>query len=363
MRAGRTTRRRSRPREVVAAPDRPPTSDRGRRPDRRRRAGRARLRDPARAAARGRAGAGGAARRGAGRGAREGQAARLAPALGRGRQPALAAPALRRAASASTTCRSTARSTHESVYFLTPQRALRIPTPPTMQNHGNYVASLSQLGRWLAERGRGGRRDDPARDVGDEAARRATGASSACAPATRAAAGTARSSPNFEPGSDILARVTVLAEGTQGHLTGAALDRFGLAGREPAGLGARREGGLEGREAARPRDPHDGLAAARRREVPRVRRLVHLPDGRRHGHARDGRRARLPRRRALRARPAAGAEDAPAACASILDGRRAGRVGGEDDPRGRLPRRCRSGCTRPGCCSAATAPGSSTCRR
>jgi electron-transferring-flavoprotein dehydrogenase len=32
----------------------------------------------------------------------------------------------------------------------------------------------------------------------------------------------------FEPGSDIVARVTVLAEGTQGHLTGIALDHFGL---------------------------------------------------------------------------------------------------------------------------------------
>src|SRR5215212_9534060 len=40
---------------------------------------------------------------------------------------------------------------HESVYFLTRSRALRIPTPPTMKNHGNYVASLSELGRWLAE--------------------------------------------------------------------------------------------------------------------------------------------------------------------------------------------------------------------
>ena len=35
---------------------------------------------------------------------------------------------------------------------------------------------------------------------------------------------------NFEPGSDMLARVTVLAEGTQGHLTGVALNRLGLDG-------------------------------------------------------------------------------------------------------------------------------------
>ena len=39
----------------------------------------------------------------------------------------------------------------ESVLFLTKRRAVRIPTPPTMVNHRNCVASLSQLGRWLGE--------------------------------------------------------------------------------------------------------------------------------------------------------------------------------------------------------------------
>ena len=36
-----------------------------------------------------------------------------------------------------------------------------------------------------------------------------------------------------EPGSDIVAKLTVLAEGTQGHLTGAAISRFGLEGEQP----------------------------------------------------------------------------------------------------------------------------------
>src|SRR5215468_37360 len=40
----------------------------------------------------------------------------------------------------------------EAVYFLTESLALRIPTPPTMRNHGNVVVSLSELGRWLAEK-------------------------------------------------------------------------------------------------------------------------------------------------------------------------------------------------------------------
>src|SRR5438132_14315311 len=38
----------------------------------------------------------------------------------------------------------------ESVYFLRPRTSVRIPAPPTMRNYGNYVASLSQPGRWLA---------------------------------------------------------------------------------------------------------------------------------------------------------------------------------------------------------------------
>ena len=36
---------------------------------------------------------------------------------------------------------------------------------------------------------------------------------------------------NFEPGSDVIAKATVLAEGTLGHLTGAAMDYFDLHGR------------------------------------------------------------------------------------------------------------------------------------
>jgi electron-transferring-flavoprotein dehydrogenase len=40
--------------------------------------------------------------------------------------------------------------------------------------------------------------------------------------------------PNFEPGSDVTAQATVLAEGVWGHLTGAAIREFDLAaGREP----------------------------------------------------------------------------------------------------------------------------------
>ena len=62
---------------------------------------------------------------------------------------------------------------------------------------------------------------------------------------------------NFEPGTDIAAKATVLAEGCWGHLTDAAVARVRpRRGPRAAGLGARRQRGLEGDEAARPGDPH-----------------------------------------------------------------------------------------------------------
>ena len=58
---------------------------------------------------------------------------------------------------------------------------------------------------------------------------------------------------NFEPGSDIVAKVTVLAEGTAGHLTGSRARPLRPRRPRAADLGARREGGLARAEAARRR--------------------------------------------------------------------------------------------------------------
>src|SRR6478735_8490653 len=40
----------------------------------------------------------------------------------------------------------------ESVYFMRERHAIRIPTPPPFHNKGNWIFSLAQLGRHLAER-------------------------------------------------------------------------------------------------------------------------------------------------------------------------------------------------------------------
>jgi electron-transferring-flavoprotein dehydrogenase len=121
---------------------------------------------------------------------------------------------------------------HESVYFLTPRRALRIPTPPTMKNDGNVIASLSLLGRWLAEQAE----EAGAMILPETPAVKLLATDGRVRGVRTGDKGRGRDGQelaNFEPGADVAARVTVLAEGTQGHLTGVALNRFGLAGENP----------------------------------------------------------------------------------------------------------------------------------
>jgi electron-transferring-flavoprotein dehydrogenase len=121
---------------------------------------------------------------------------------------------------------------HESVYYLTPKRALRIPAPPTMRNHGNYVASLSQLGRWLA-----GQAEEAGAMILPETAGEKLlvdhGRVHGVRTGDKGRGRNGEELANFEPGAEVQARVTVLAEGTQGHLTGVALDRFALQGESP----------------------------------------------------------------------------------------------------------------------------------
>jgi electron-transferring-flavoprotein dehydrogenase len=120
----------------------------------------------------------------------------------------------------------------ESVYFLTRNRAVRIPTPPTMKNHGNRVASLSELGRWLA----GEAEEAGAMILPETAATKLLvdhGRVRGIRTGDKGRGRNGEELPNFEPGSDVVARLTVLAEGTQGHLTGAAIEQFGLEGENP----------------------------------------------------------------------------------------------------------------------------------
>jgi electron-transferring-flavoprotein dehydrogenase len=115
----------------------------------------------------------------------------------------------------------------EGVYYLTKRRATRIPAPPTMWNHGNYVGSISEMARWLAER---------AEELGvtivpETAAQKLLvtgGRVVGIRTGDRGRGKDGEELSNFEPGSDLTARITILAEGTQGHLAGVAAQTFGF---------------------------------------------------------------------------------------------------------------------------------------
>ncbi|HZH24456.1 MAG TPA: electron transfer flavoprotein, partial [Solirubrobacteraceae bacterium] len=122
----------------------------------------------------------------------------------------------------------------ETVYFMpNRKRALPLkPTPPPLRNHGNVIVSVAELNRWLGER---------AEEAGSYVLSETVGAKLLVERSGDEASGRGRNGvvvgvrtgdkgrdkqggekSNFEPGSDVIARATVLAEGCWGHLTGAA---------------------------------------------------------------------------------------------------------------------------------------------
>jgi electron-transferring-flavoprotein dehydrogenase len=148
---------------------------------------------------------------------------------------------------------------------------------------------------------------------------------------------------NFEPGTDIKAQATVLAEGCWGHLTGAAIREFDLAeGREPQvwELGVK-----EVWKVPKPLDrvihtfvqPWPLKVAAKYGQLGGTW-LYPMKDektGRGPRLDRVRRRPQLPRRDDLRARPAADVQDASARQGHPR-GRRAGRLGRQGAPGRRL---------------------------
>ena len=111
----------------------------------------------------------------------------------------------------------------EAVYFLTERRAIRIPTPPTMRNHGNHMASVCEIVRWLGEKAEGlgvnvfpGFPVDGLLVEGD----RVVGVRTTPFGLDREG----RPGRDHTPAMDLTARVTVLSEGTRGPLAQAFLE-------------------------------------------------------------------------------------------------------------------------------------------
>ncbi len=120
----------------------------------------------------------------------------------------------------------------ESVYFMRPGYGVRIPTPPPFHNKGNWIFSLAQLGRYMAEQAE----ELGAMVLPETDAHTLLVSGGAVRGVVTGAKGLGREGEplgTYEPGSEIHARATVLSEGTQGHLTAALTEAFGLRSQNP----------------------------------------------------------------------------------------------------------------------------------
>ncbi|HXV04718.1 MAG TPA: electron-transfer flavoprotein:ubiquinone oxidoreductase [Solirubrobacterales bacterium] len=123
--------------------------------------------------------------------------------------------------------------TKDAVYLLTSKAALPLkPVPPGFRNHGNYVTSVAKLGRFLAEKAE----EAGVYILAETAATKLLVEERIVKGVRSGDRGRGKDGEelgNFEPGSDVVAKATVLAEGTLGHLTFAAYDYFDLHGADP----------------------------------------------------------------------------------------------------------------------------------
>jgi electron-transferring-flavoprotein dehydrogenase len=120
----------------------------------------------------------------------------------------------------------------DSVFLLTESGKRKLPTPPPMRNHGNYVASICEIVQWL-----GGKAEEAGVNVftGFPAdallldAGRVVGARTAPAGLDREG----KPGSGYVPAMDLSASVTVLAEGCRGPLSQAWLQSQEVSSENP----------------------------------------------------------------------------------------------------------------------------------
>lgn len=118
--------------------------------------------------------------------------------------------------------------TGEDIYYLSEGGKIRFPiTPPSLRNHGNYVVSLGELVKWLGAK---------VEEQGTYVLTSTPGVSPLFEDGRLVGVRTGdkgidkkgQPKPNFEPGTDLRARVTVFGEGARGSLHKQLMRRMGL---------------------------------------------------------------------------------------------------------------------------------------
>ncbi len=112
--------------------------------------------------------------------------------------------------------------------FLTEKRAIRLPTPPTMHNHGNYIISLGNLCRWLGQQAEGLGVEIYPGFAAAEVLYREDGSVKGVATGDLGIGKDGQHTENYQPGMELHAKQTIFAEGCRGSLTKTLMQKFNL---------------------------------------------------------------------------------------------------------------------------------------
>jgi electron-transferring-flavoprotein dehydrogenase len=112
--------------------------------------------------------------------------------------------------------------------LLTKNRAVRLPTPPQMNNHGNYIISLGNLCRWLAEQAEALGVEIYPGFAAAEVLYHDDGSVKGIATGDMGLNKDGTPGDNHEPGMELHAKYTLFSEGCRGSLTQTLFEKFNL---------------------------------------------------------------------------------------------------------------------------------------
>ena len=118
--------------------------------------------------------------------------------------------------------------TSDQFLFLTQKNSFKLPTPPQMNNHGNFIISLGNLCRWLAEQAEALGVEIYPGFAASEILFNEDGSVKGVATGDMGRGKDGTETENFTPGIELHAKQTVFSEGSRGSLTKVLFERFNL---------------------------------------------------------------------------------------------------------------------------------------
>jgi len=112
--------------------------------------------------------------------------------------------------------------------FLTEKRAIKLPTPPTMHNHGNFIISLGNLCRWLGQQAEGLGVEIYPGFAAAEVLYHDDGSVKGVATGDLGIGKDGAHTENYQPGMELHAKQTIFAEGCRGSLSKDLMRKFNL---------------------------------------------------------------------------------------------------------------------------------------